>query len=51
MGYTNGTIKSSNESEKGEKGDKDDGFSLTVDQHYHLQNKRLTNVSPPIDMY
>lgn len=48
MGFTNGTVKSTNESEKGEKGDKGIGFSLTADQHYHLQNKRLTNVSPPV---
>lgn len=48
MGYTNGT-KSTNESEKGEKGDKGVGFSLTADEHYHLNDKRLTNVSTPID--
>ena len=24
-------------------------FSLTSDEHYHIRNKRLTNVSPPID--
>lgn len=49
MGFTNGSTKSTNEIEKGEKGDTGIGFSLTVDQHYHLQNKRLTYVAPPID--
>ena len=27
------------------------GFSLTADEHYHLNNKRLTNVSAPVDNY
>ena len=25
------------------------GFSLTVDTHFNIKNKRLTNVSPPVD--
>ena len=49
MGYTNGSINSSETSQKGEKGDKGIGFSLTADEHYHIKNKRLTNVSAPID--
>ena len=24
-------------------------FSLTADRHFHLQNKRLTNLAPPVD--
>ena len=24
------------------------GFSLTSDEHYHIRNKRLTNVSAPV---
>lgn len=49
MGYTNGASNSRNDSERGEKGEKSDGFSLTADKHFHLQNKRLTNVLTPID--
>ena len=40
---------SSETSQKGEKGDRGIGFSLTADEHYHIKNKRLTNVSAPID--
>ena len=49
MGYTNGAWNSRNDDEKYETGDRGVGFSLTADEHYHLQNKRLTNVSPPLD--
>lgn len=49
MGYTNGALISHNDDEKGEKGDKGTGFSLTADEHYHLQNKRLASVSAPVD--
>ena len=35
--------------DKGEKGNKGEGFSLTADKHFHLQNKRLTNLSAPIN--
>ena len=48
MGYSNGTL-SLNKAQKGEKGDKGQGLSFTADEHYHLSNKRLTNVSAPID--
>ena len=34
---------------KGEKGEKGVGFQLTVDRHFHLENKRLTNLAPPVD--
>ena len=34
---------------KGEKGERGVGFSLTADEHYHSNNKRLTNVSAPVD--
>ena len=30
-------------------GDRREGFSLTAESHFHIKNKRLTNVSPPID--
>ena len=52
MGYLDGHSTSSETSQKDDKGDKGDrgiGFSLTADQHYHLQNNRLTNVVPPVD--
>ena len=50
MGFNNGLLSS--KSEKGlkrEKGEKGVGFSLTADRHFHLQNKRLTNLAPPVD--
>ena len=48
MGYLNGhsRIETSQKAHKGERGV---GFSLTADEHYHLNNKRLTNVSAPVD--
>ena len=48
MGYLNGhsRIETSQKAHKGER-----GFSLTADEHYHLNNKRLTNVSAPVDNY
>ena len=50
MGFSNGLLSSKSEkSQKGEKGDKGDGFRLTTDQHFHLGNKRLTNLAPPVD--
>ena len=46
MGYLNGhsRIETSQKAHKGER-----GFSLTADEHYHLNNKRLTNVSAQVD--
>jgi len=41
MGFSNGNLTS-----KALKVGK--GFSLTADNHYHIRNKRLTNVSPSI---
>ena len=49
MGYLNGHSNSIETSQKGEKGERGVGFSLTADEHYHLNNKRLTNVSAPVD--
>ena len=48
MGYTNGSSRDSIR-QRGEKGPPGIGFSLTADEHYHIKNKRLTNVSAPID--
>ena len=53
MGYTNGssaTAKAQDTRQKGYKGPPGIGFSLTADdKHYHIRNKRLTNVSAPVD--
>ena len=50
MGFSNRLLSS--KSEKGlkkEKGEKGVGFPLTADRHFHLKNKRLTNLAPPVD--
>ena len=47
MGFSNGNLTS--KVQKGDKGKPGEGFSLTVDSHFHIKNKRLTNVSPPVD--
>ena len=49
MGHSNEQIEKPSTTGKGEKGDKGEGFSLTADKHFHLQNKRLTNLSAPIN--
>ena len=50
MGFITALLSSKSEkSQKGEKGDKGVGFRLTADQHFHLENKRLTNLAPPVD--
>ena len=47
MGFSNGLL--SVRTEKGDKGDRGQGFRLTADQHCHLEDKRLTNLAPPVD--
>ena len=50
MGFSNGLLSSKSEkNQKGEKGDKGVGFRLTADRHFHLENKRLTNLAQPVD--
>ena len=55
MGFSNGTSKTDKRVEKGghgpqgPQGDRGIGFHLIVDSHFHIKNKRLTNVSPPVD--
>ena len=52
MGYTNGssaTAKTQDTRQKGYKGPSGIGFSLTADEHYNIRNKRLTNVSAPVE--
>ena len=47
MGFSNDNLTS--KAVKVEKGDSGEGFSLTVDSHFNIKNKRLTNVSRPVD--
>ena len=50
MGFSNGLLSSKSRKDlKGEKGEKGEGFRLTADRHFHLENKRLTNLAPPVD--
>ena len=50
MGFSNDNLTSNaTRREKGERGKTGEGFSLTADSHFHIQNKRLTNVSPPVE--
>ena len=46
MGHTNGQHDKQSRREKVKKGI---GLKLTPDNHFHLQNKRLTNISAPMD--
>ena len=51
MGYSNGSNAIANTPDTRQKGYKRPsaiGFSLTSDEHYHIRNKRLTNVSAPV---
>ena len=50
MGFSNGllTVKSE-KNQKREKGERGQGFRLTADQHFHLEDRRLTNLAPPVD--
>jgi len=52
MGFSNGTSKKDKTVEKGghvPQGERGIGFHLTADNHFHIRNKRLANVSAPID--
>jgi len=51
MGFSNGTSKVDKRKtvEKRERGERGIGFSLTVDNQFHIKNKRLTNVGVPLD--
>ena len=52
MGYTNGSSSDSHSTRHKAKriqGPPGIGFSLTADEHYNIRNKRLTNVSAPVD--
>ena len=46
MGFSNGLLSSKSEkNQKGDKGERGVGFRLTADRHFHLENKRLTNLA------
>ena len=47
MGFSNGLLSS--KSEKNQKGERGEGFRRTADRHFHLENKRLRNLAPPVD--
>ena len=49
MGYSNGSNAIAKTPDTRQKRPPAIGFSLTSDEHYHIRNKRLTNVSAPID--
>ena len=53
MGFSNGTSKTDKRVEKGKpqelRGERGIGFHLTSENHFHIKNKRLTNVSDPVD--
>ena len=50
MGFSNGLLSSKSRIDlKGEKGDKGEGFRRTADRHFHLEDRRLTNLAPPVD--
>ena len=49
MGFSNGLLSvKSEKNQKGEKGDRGVGFKLTSDRHFHLEDRRLTNLAPPV---
>ena len=48
MGFSSGTSNAT-KGERGQKGDRGVGFSLMVDSHFHIKNKRLTNMAAPVD--
>ena len=49
MGYSNGQHDKPSRTGKVEKVQKGIGFKTTPDNHFDLQNKRLTNISAPMD--
>ena len=48
MGFLNGHWRSET-SQKAHKRERDVGFHLTADEHYHLKGKRLTGLGAPVD--
>ena len=49
MGFSNGLLSlKSEKNQKGDKGERGVGFKLTADRHFHLEDRRLTNLAPPV---
>ena len=51
MGYSNGTNATAKAADTRQKRPSAIGFSLTADEHYNIRNKRLTNLSHPVDSH
>ena len=49
MGHSNGLLEKPSRTGKGEKVKIGIGFKSTPDNHFDLQNKRITNISAPMD--
>ena len=50
MGFSNGLLSLKSEKiQKGDKGERGVGFKLTADRHFHLEDRRLTNLASPVD--
>ena len=52
MGFSNGTSKTDKRVQKGghgPKGERGIGFHLTAENNFNIRNKRLTNVSAPVE--
>jgi len=47
MGFSNGNSKTEKTVQREQK--RGIGFSLTADNHFHIRNKRLTNVGVPVE--
>ena len=51
MGYSNGSNTTAKTADTRQKRPSAIGFSLTADEHYNIRNKRLTNLSHPVDSH
>jgi len=50
MGFSNGNLTTNDvKVQRGKRGERGVGFHLTADNHYHIRNKRFTNVAAPVD--
>ena len=51
MGYSNGSNATAKTADTRQKRPSAIGFSLKADEHYNIRNKRLTNLSHPVDSH
>jgi len=50
MGFSNGNLTSNDvKVQRCKRGEREVGFHLAADNHYHIRNKLLTNVAAPVD--